>query len=199
MDDRTPATAAARGAAAAAAPDIGGVAGVLSAREAAAALGVSERTVRRAIERGDLVATKHAGSFQITPAAIDAYRRAQTGQGGQRPTDSDAAPAAPLSTAAAADAPAAAADSAGGDALAVLRQMLAEERERADRHMTAAALWQERARVLEGRLLALGAGDVANVTDQDAPRTRQDGPGATEPPRPGLVPGYPGGGGGCAG
>jgi len=30
----------------------------------------------------------------------------------------------------------------------------------------AAALWQERARVLEGQLLALGAGDVATADDQ---------------------------------
>ena len=33
----------------------------------------------------------------------------------------------------------------------------------------AAALWQERARVLEGQLLALGAGDVAPLDDQAWP------------------------------
>lgn len=37
-------------------------AGTVSAREAAAALGVHERTVRRAIIRGELAATKDAGT-----------------------------------------------------------------------------------------------------------------------------------------
>ncbi len=48
----------------------------------------------------------------------------------------------------------------------------------------AATLWQERARVLEGRLLALGAGDAP----QDAPRAQPEVPGATEPPRPASEP-----------
>ena len=37
--------------------------------------------------------------------------------------------------------------------------------------LAAAALWQERARVLEGRLLALGAGDGATPDDQAAAST----------------------------
>lgn len=45
----------------------------LSAREAAAALGVHELTIRRAIIRGALPATKVAGVFQITPAALASY------------------------------------------------------------------------------------------------------------------------------
>src|SRR5262245_27144648 len=57
----------------------GGVSGaadtwLLSAREAAAALGVHERTVRRAIARGELAATKHAGLFRIAPAELERYR-----------------------------------------------------------------------------------------------------------------------------
>src|SRR5680860_951670 len=43
------------------APDMGR----LSAREAAVALGLHERTIRRAIARGDLAAAKHAGVFRI--------------------------------------------------------------------------------------------------------------------------------------
>jgi excisionase family DNA binding protein len=39
----------------------------LSARAAAASLGLHERTVRRAIARGELPAHKHAGRFRITP------------------------------------------------------------------------------------------------------------------------------------
>ena len=58
----------------AAAPDTPAAALPLSAREAAAALGVDERTVRRAIARGELPAIKRAGSYQIAPAALAAYQ-----------------------------------------------------------------------------------------------------------------------------
>jgi excisionase family DNA binding protein len=44
-----------------------------SAREAAAILGISERTVRRAIAHGKLAASKHAGVYRITPDALAAY------------------------------------------------------------------------------------------------------------------------------
>lgn len=44
-----------------------------SAREAAAHLGISERTIRRAIARGELAATKRAGVFRITLEALTAY------------------------------------------------------------------------------------------------------------------------------
>jgi excisionase family DNA binding protein len=56
---------------------------LLTAREAAAVLGVSERTIRRAIARGELRATKQAGVFHIAPADLTAYQRSQT-----RPTAS---------------------------------------------------------------------------------------------------------------
>src|SRR5215217_4178328 len=46
----------------------------LSASAAAAVLGVSQRTVRRAIARGDLPATKHAGVYRIAPADLERYR-----------------------------------------------------------------------------------------------------------------------------
>ncbi|HEY7037151.1 MAG TPA: LuxR C-terminal-related transcriptional regulator [Thermomicrobiales bacterium] len=46
----------------------------LSAREAATVLGVSERTVRRAIGRGDLPATLHARVYRIDPADVARYR-----------------------------------------------------------------------------------------------------------------------------
>ncbi len=58
---------------------------------------------------------------------------------------------------------------------------LIERLTRANQDLAAsAAMWQERARVLEGRLLALGAGDES----QDAPRAQPAAPQATEPPRP---------------
>ncbi|HEY7033291.1 MAG TPA: LuxR C-terminal-related transcriptional regulator [Thermomicrobiales bacterium] len=50
-----------------------GTGGVLSAREAAAALGVSERTIRRAILRGELPAIKRGGSFRISRSALERY------------------------------------------------------------------------------------------------------------------------------
>jgi excisionase family DNA binding protein len=52
----------------------------LSAREAAAALGVSDRTVRRAIARGELPAALHAGVYRIAPDDLARYRaRSRTG------------------------------------------------------------------------------------------------------------------------
>ena len=47
---------------------------LLSAREAADELALDERTIRRAIRRGDLEATKHGRSFQISRAALARYR-----------------------------------------------------------------------------------------------------------------------------
>jgi len=58
-------------------PDTGQAAraaGTLSARQAATALGVHERTVRRAISRGALPATKVAGTFRIAPDALTGFR-----------------------------------------------------------------------------------------------------------------------------
>jgi excisionase family DNA binding protein len=46
----------------------------LSAREAAAVLGIHERTIRRAIARGHLHATKHAGLYRIAPADLEHFR-----------------------------------------------------------------------------------------------------------------------------
>ena len=46
----------------------------LTAREAASRLGVNERTIRRAIGRGELPATKHAGVYQVTSQDLACYR-----------------------------------------------------------------------------------------------------------------------------
>lgn len=46
----------------------------VTAREAAALLGASERTIRRAITRGDLAATKRSGSFSIAYEELERYR-----------------------------------------------------------------------------------------------------------------------------
>jgi len=55
-------------------PDTTELSGILSACEVAAALGVNERTVRRAIARGDLAATKFGRSFRITAEALADFR-----------------------------------------------------------------------------------------------------------------------------
>ena len=47
---------------------------LLTAKEAARVAGVHERTIRRAIARGELAATKRARLFQITPEALAQYR-----------------------------------------------------------------------------------------------------------------------------
>jgi excisionase family DNA binding protein len=46
----------------------------LSARDAAALLGVNERTIRRAIARGDLPAARQGGVYRIAAADLDHYR-----------------------------------------------------------------------------------------------------------------------------
>ena len=48
--------------------------GALTARAAAESLGVHERTIRRAIARGELPASKQAGSYQIAPDDLARYR-----------------------------------------------------------------------------------------------------------------------------
>jgi len=50
----------------------------LTARAAAEALGVSERTVRRAIARGEMPATKYAGTYRIAPEVLAFFRRRLT-------------------------------------------------------------------------------------------------------------------------
>lgn len=54
--------------------DTSKLSGFLTACAAAAALGINERTVRRAIARGDIPAAKHGRSFRISPEALAAYQ-----------------------------------------------------------------------------------------------------------------------------
>jgi excisionase family DNA binding protein len=62
-------------------PDTGHEPGswVVTAREAAERAGVNERTVRRAIARGDLPATRRRGTFAIDVDALDAWRARRDG------------------------------------------------------------------------------------------------------------------------
>ena len=55
-------------------PDTGQSAGYLTAREAATRLGINERTIRRAIARGDLPATKGSGVYRIARSALVSFQ-----------------------------------------------------------------------------------------------------------------------------
>jgi hypothetical protein len=161
----------------AAAQDNDPLAGVRSAREAALALGVSERTIRRAIQRGELIATKRAGIFHITPAALEAYRQHEA----ERRSLSGAAASAGGAAAPDNDESFAAATDSGhlsDDAVVVLRDLLAEERARSDRLLEAATLWQARAMQLEERVKALEAGPLVAP---DAAVAANEGPGEAMP------------------
>ncbi|MDP9355048.1 MAG: helix-turn-helix domain-containing protein [Chloroflexota bacterium] len=64
----------------------------LPAGEAAEVAGVSERTIRRAIARGELPAGKHAGAYRIAPGDLATWQAAHagapdTGQPPQRTAD----------------------------------------------------------------------------------------------------------------
>jgi excisionase family DNA binding protein len=161
----------------AAASDTDPLSGVQSAREAALALGVSERTIRRAIQRGELAATKRAGIFHITPSALETYRQHEA----ERRMKSAAAAQAVHVEATDTDQSFAAAADTGqenGDAVGVLRDLLAEERARSDRLLEAATLWQARAMQLEERVKALEAGPVLQP---DAAVDANEGPGRVMP------------------
>src|SRR5436190_559171 len=56
-------------------PDIASVADWLNASEAALRLGVNERTIRRAIARRELFATKTAGVYQVSAEALAEFQR----------------------------------------------------------------------------------------------------------------------------
>ena len=46
----------------------------LTVREVVAYLGVNERTIRRAIDRGELTASKESGLFRISLASLDRFQ-----------------------------------------------------------------------------------------------------------------------------
>ena len=175
MRDRTDSTleSAAAPVKHAAAPDVSAMSTVLSAREAAVELGVSERTVRRAIQRGEIAATKRAGSFQITPSALEHYRQRETGQHTlSRAATSDSHAAAQDTKAKRAAAPDA--GHVAGDASVVLRELLAEERRKSDALLEASLIWQTRAMQLEQRLKELEAGPITSEPKVDVASMLQD-------------------------
>ncbi len=151
--------------------------------EAAERLDLSTEAVRKRIQRGTLVGEKVAGAWFVRadqlPSSASSLPSSgrpdvpvETASGRQDGADPTAGPGADgVQTG---DQPPAGVD------LMPLAELI-ERLTRANQDLAAAAaMWQERARVLEGRLLALGAGDES----QDAPRAQPAAPQATEPPRP---------------
>ena len=129
----------------------------LSARQAAAALGVNEKTVRRWIERGRLSATKDdAGAYRIDPDELARHRAADAADTPHQ----GAAPAAPMS-------------------LQPLVDLVADLTRRNAGLTEAATLWQFRARQAEEQVKQLTAGGDAR---QDARVDATAAPGSTEGP-----------------
>ncbi len=167
----------------------------LTAREAAEVAGVSERTIRRAIARGELPAGKHAGAYRIAPvdlatwqdrpagAADTGHQRERTAAKADR-TDRQP-PAARRDTPDRADTGQAAGVTAAE--FGPLAEVIAHQGAELARLAAAAALWQERARVLEGRLLALEAGDAGQDAPSGAPAPLQ----AAEAVEPAADPSVP--------
>lgn len=129
----------------------------LSARESAAYCGVSEKTIRNWIASGRLSAEKSAGAFRIAQDDLDVIRaRSPRPPQGQESASADVrAEGGPQG-----------ADLAG--LVALVDRLTVENRQLAE----AAAVWQERARVLSDQL-ALGA-----------PQSPLEAPGVAQPPDP---------------
>jgi len=123
-------------------------AGPLSLADAAVRLGISPDAARKRLERGTLRGEKRNGRWQVS---LEPDAAASTDQdatpGDDRTPDASRTP-----------------PDAG--AVVELRTLLAEERQRADRYLEAATLWQGRALHLEERLKALEAGPTAQDTGE---------------------------------
>lgn len=149
--------------------------------EAARALGISERSVRKRLVAGTLDGIKEGKSWVVLlPATSDAAL-----------TDPDADPRVdPADPAGSADpvaaqryGPHAALEVA---AVEVLERLFRDERQRADENRDAALHWQARALRAEEKLAALEAGPIAGPTSQESPNASQDaqdGPGRGDPPQ----------------
>jgi len=120
----------------------------LSLADATVRLGISPDAARKRLDRGTLRGEKRNGRWQVS---LEPDAAASTDQdatpGDDRTPDASRTP-----------------PDAG--AVVELRTLLAEERQRADRYLEAATIWQGRARQLEERLKALDAGPTAPDTGE---------------------------------
>jgi hypothetical protein len=120
-----------------------GGAGMVSLAEAALTLGITVNALRQRIKRGTVRAVKTEAGWLV---ATNRQPTASSRSTNYQPTTIETAGLAPLA--------------------AMVADLARDNRELA----AAAAVWQERARVLEDRLLALSAGDSSGVS----PRTRSE-------------------------
>lgn len=135
----------------------------MSARQAAAHLGVNEKTIRRWIDRGELPATKNAaGAYRINVADLDRHRADTAAPVEPHP----AAPAADSAADMAAPTMPQAAPSAAPVDLSPLVDHIASLETRVQQLTEAATVWQIRAVQAEEKLKQLTAGD-----DEPQPRT----------------------------
>ncbi len=122
---------------------------LLTAQEAADLLGVSERTVRRRINAGELPAAKVAGQYRIPASAVGRAPVEHAGHAGRVPDAPVPRDLEPLAI--------------------LIDDLTRENRQLAE----AAAVWQFRALEAEERLLALAAGEP--VADAPSPTARPTG------------------------
>lgn len=176
-------------------PDMPDPDSTLSLQEAAARAGANERTLRRWIKSGRLPAVKDDGQYRITVADLERAgraapadtRAADTGRPGARTVGPDMSDT-PAPGHRTGDMPAP--DSVPGIDLAPMVSLIERQARELAEYREAAAVWQERARTLEQRLLQLTAGTSEPETDQEHARIdpEQPQPLQTSDPAPtGLV------------
>jgi len=154
----------------------------LSLRDAAAAAGVTEKTIRRWIKGGRLHAIKLGGQYRITVADLEHSRSAGPGGHDQGPLPDTGQPLGSTRVDARPDtAPA----HPGVDLRPVMdhiARLEGEVRQLAE----AATVWQVRAVQAEEKLKALGAGDAP--TEEPSPAPPPDRDGETRPATAALMP-----------
>ena len=157
----------------------------LSLQEAAARAGANERTLRRWIKSGRLAAVKDDGQYRIvvadlehasraTPGGIRTPHTTRPGVRAEGPDMSDT----PASGHRAPDIPTS--DIVPGFDLTPMVSLIERQSRELAEYREAAAVWQERARTLEQRLLQLTAGETPPETAPEAPGSpERDGSAAT--------------------
>ena len=159
-------------------PDMPDPDSTLSLQEAAARAGANERTLRRWIKSGRLPAVKDDGQYRIVVADLEHARRAtpgairtpDTSRPGARAEGPDMSDT-PASGHRAPDIPAS--DIVPGFDLTPMVSLIERQARELAEYREAAAVWQERARTLEQRLLQLTSGETRPEAPQDAPGSPQ--------------------------
>ena len=144
----------------------------LSLQEAAAWAKVNERTLRRWIKSGRLHAAKEDGQYRITVADLvrarhpppSETRTADRGRPGARAPGVDISDT-PVAGHRTVEMPGP--DRAPGIDLAPMVSLIERQARELAEYREAAAVWQERARTLEQRLLQLTAGEIVPDTSSD--------------------------------